>query len=75
MPEGRFRPEGKLPTSHSHAFDKALDEALHDKGPPNDPDQGEVDSDPYEVTLEVTLRWSPNPGWEVDTYIAKVGRS
>jgi hypothetical protein len=73
MPEGRFRPEGKLPTSHSHAFDKAIDEALLDKGPPDDPDQHGADPDQHPVTFEVTLKWSPNPGWEVDTYIAKVG--
>jgi hypothetical protein len=75
MPEGRFRPEGKLPTSHSHAFDKAIDEALSNKGTPSDSDQAGADSEPHEVTFAVTLRWNPNPGWEVDTYIAKVGGS
>ena len=27
MPEGRFKPDGRLPT-YSHAFDKAIDAAL-----------------------------------------------
>ena len=75
MPEGRFKPEGKLATSHSHAFDKAMDAALQDKGTPDDPDQHGVDPDPQDVTFQVILRWNPNPGWEVDTYIANVGGS
>ena len=36
---------------------------------------GEPFSDPevYDVTYQVTLKWSPNPGWEVDSYITKIG--
>jgi hypothetical protein len=74
MPEGRFKPDGRLPTSHSHAFDKAIDAALQAKEPPPEsPDQHQVDPETHDVTLLVTLRWNPNPGWEVDTYIANVG--
>ena len=74
MPEGRFKPDGRLATSHSHAFDKAIDAALGAKGPPlENPDQPQVGPDLHNVTLQVTLRWNPNPGWEVDSYIANVG--
>ena len=73
MPEGRFRPEGKLGTPHSHAFDKAIDDALIKRGPPDVPDEPRQEADLHDVTLQVTLRWNPNPGWEVDEYIAHVG--
>jgi len=77
MPEGTFKPEGKLPTSHSHAFDKAFDKALIDalrsKGEPDVPSEPFSDPEVHDVTYQVTLKWSPNPGWEVDTYIAKLG--
>ena len=62
-------------SSHSHAFDKAIDAALQAKEPPSEsPDQHQVDPETHDVTLLVTLRWNPNPGWEVDTYIANVGK-
>ena len=74
MPEGRFKPDGRLATSHSHGFDKAIEAALQQRGEPSEnPDQAQVDPETHNVTLQVTLRWSPNPGWEVDSYIANVG--
>lgn len=73
MPEGRFSPEGKLPTSHSHAFDKAFDKALREKEEPDEPGEPFRDPEVHDLTFQVILKWNPNPGWEVDTYIAKFG--
>lgn len=70
MPEGRFQPEGRLPTPHSHAFDKALDLALADKSAP---ETGQSNPQLHDVTLQVTLKWSDNPGWVVDSYIVSLG--
>lgn len=67
--------EGKPGSSHSHAFDKAIDVELSGKEPPSDRDKPFVEPEPRQVTFQVVLKWNPNPGWEVDKYIAKVGGS
>ena len=77
MPEGRFKPEGKLATSHSHAFDKAIDAALQGKEqPPDNPDQPQVEPDPQRRDLPGHAEVEPQPrlggrhvhrqgGWEL----------
>ena len=60
---------GKLPSPHSHAFDKAFDEALQQGA-----DQNNLEPDhEYTVTFSVTVKWVDNPGWVVDKYNVDLG--
>jgi hypothetical protein len=71
MPTGRSGPQQRLANPHSHGFDAAFDDALAKrKRPPKA--RSYTPTGPVEVTFEVSLKYSDNPGWEVNRYIVHI---